>query len=99
VGEAAEEGDPIPVPASDIGRAGIAEPLEHQWRCLLNRQDFARLQGHQPELPPRLLRIGLEPVLGYALLAQGKRPGIGAKGHLLGSSDLARELIPNQHQG
>jgi len=52
VGEAAKAGDHVPVPAGEVGGAGIAESLEQWQRRLLHRQVFVVHQRHQPDLAP-----------------------------------------------
>jgi hypothetical protein len=74
VGEAAKAGDHIPVPAGEVGGAGITEPLEQRQRDLLDRQVFRVHQRHQPELPPRLLGFPLQPAALPSLQAQRQGP-------------------------
>ena len=83
MGEAAKAGDHIPVPASEVGGARIAESLKQRQRRLLHRQLFRVHQRHQPELPPRPLLFQLQPAqlpYGEADLVAGgfTRTGIGS---------------------
>jgi hypothetical protein len=99
VREAAKAGDHIPVPAGEVGRTGIAEPLEQRQRRLLHRQVFRVHQRHQPELAPRLLGLRfLTP--GVELTAErpprhrprNPSPQQGIKGRVLGEP-LARPAL------
>ena len=98
MGEAAKAGNHIPVPTDEVGGAGIAEALEERQGCLLHRQVFRVHQRPQPELPPRLLWLRLQPAPLHRLQTLSQSLGIAREGHGVVAPDLAGELIEQQHQ-
>ena len=93
MGEAAKASDYIPVPAGEIGGAGIGELLKERQRRFLHRQVFAVHQRHQPELPPRLLRFRLQPAQLHRLQAQRQGLWVASESHGGVAPDVPRETI------
>jgi hypothetical protein len=72
--------------------------LEQRQCRLLHRQVFRVHQRHQPELPPRLLWLGLQPAPLHRLQTLSQSLGIAREGHGSVAPDLAGELVEQQYQ-
>lgn len=98
MGEATKAGDHVPMPERKIGRSGVNQLSEQRQGRLLHRQLLAVHQRHQPELPPRLVGLGLHPAQLQRPQAEGQGLGIASESLGAVTPELAGELIEQQQQ-